>query len=190
MARHQPSAIDRLGPQIVEWVGRRRSAGRTIDEILTELNALPELVEQQLEISRSSLGRHVKGLAEIGERMRRSREITESLARMGNRADNKMLRGTIEVLNTIVLETALALEEDEDGQVRPVALNPAQVKALSEATRALASAEKTDADREARIRAEAKAEATAEARKKLEAAGRSGELDPEALARAKRIMGY
>jgi hypothetical protein len=130
-------------------------------------------VDAGVEISRSALGRHLRPLADVGERMRRSREITESLARLGNRADNKMLRGTIEVLNTIILETSLAMEEDEDGQLRPVTFNPAQVKALSEATRALASAEKTDTDREARIRLEERKAAIEEASTKAEGAARA-----------------
>lgn len=171
--RHQPSSIDRLGSEIVEWVGRRRAEGAVIDEIFEELNALPALQEAEIRISRSALGRHLKTLADIGERMRRSREITESLARLGNRADNKMLRGTIEILNGIVLETALAEEEGEDGVSRPVQMNPAQVKALAEAVRALASAEKTDTDRETRIRAEERAAAIEEAAKKAEGAARS-----------------
>lgn len=166
--KHQPSTIDRLGRDIVEWVGRRTDEGATIDAIVDQLNALPDLVEAGITISRSAVGRHVKTLREVGERMRRSREITESLARLGNRADNKMLRGTIEVLNTIVLETALAEEEGEDGVFRPVTFAPAQAKALAEAVRALASAEKTDTDRETRIRVEERERATKEAAKAVD----------------------
>ncbi len=190
MVRIQASSIDKLGGDIVEWVGRRRAEGMAIDAILEELNSLPALQEAEIRISRSALGRHLKSIAEVGERMRRATAITESLARMGNRADNKMLRGTIDLINSSLLDVLLAEEEGEDGTFRPIELTPAKVKALAQTVESLARAEKIDLEREAKIRAEAKLEAIAEGRKKLDAAGRSGDLDPEALARAKRIMGY
>jgi hypothetical protein len=145
--RNTPSTIDKLPPEIRDLIGRLRlEQGISIDAIRAKL------LELDVEVSRSALGRHVRSLAEVHEKMRRSREISESLSRMSDRADNKMLRGTLELLNSILLDVSLAQEEGEDGTFRPVEFNPLQVKALAQTAESLARAEKMDADRELRIR--------------------------------------
>jgi len=180
--KHQPSSIDRLGRDMVEWVGRRRDEGASIDEIHAELNALPGLQEADIKISRSAIGRHVRSLADIGERMRRSRELTESLARVGDRAaGNKMLRGTMELVNSILLDVALAEEEGEDGQYRPVEFNPAKVKALAQTVESLARAEKIDADREDKIRKSAEEAATKAAAGRARDGAKAKGLGPETV---------
>lgn len=156
--RETPSSIDKLDPEIRELIGRLRvDKGCTIDQIRAKL------LELDVDVSRSALGRHVRSMAEVTEKMRRSRDITESLARMGNRSDNKMLRGTIELINSILLEVSLAEQEGDDGLFRPVQFNPLQVKALAQTVESLARAEKTDADREAKIREAERADAAAKA---------------------------
>ncbi|CAN5362237.1 hypothetical protein BH09PSE4_BH09PSE4_17190 [soil metagenome] len=180
--KHQPSSIDRLGADIVEWVGRRRAEGRTTDQIHEELNALPELQEADIRISRSAIGRHLKSIAAVGERMRRSREITESLARICDRAaGNKMLRGTIELVNSILLDVALAEEEGDDGEFRAVEFNPAKVKALAQTVESLARAEKMDADREAKIRRDAEEAATKAAAGRVRDGAKRRGLGPETV---------
>lgn len=187
-ARDRPSTIDQLPPEIREMIGRLRlEKGYTIDAIRHHLQ---ELLDADDVPSRSALGRHVRDLKVVGDRMRRATAMTEAVARMGNRADNKMLRGTLELVNSILLEVSLAEEEGEDGVYRAVQFNPAQVKALAQTAESLARAEKLDADREKRIREQEREMAQLEMRQKLDAAGRTGELDPDALARARRIMGF
>ena len=182
MARiDKPSSIDRLPEEIRAEVGRLRLQGRTIDEILAHLKAL------DVEISRSALGRHVKRLATLQERIRQSREMSTALvAQFGDQPDNKLQRLNLELMNGIILQAITATEEDEDGEPRPVTFNPQEAKYLAEALSKLASAEKTDAERTMRLRAELAKEAT----KKLETAVNAGDLEREAMVRAKRIMGW
>tara|TARA_B000000460_G_C21481316_1_gene377159 strand:- start:26 stop:271 length:246 start_codon:yes stop_codon:yes gene_type:complete len=71
--RDTPSSIDRLLPSIQELIGRLRREGRTIDEIRAKL------MELDVDVSRSALGRHVKSLADVQRRMRDSREIANAL---------------------------------------------------------------------------------------------------------------
>jgi hypothetical protein len=145
--RNTPSTIDKLPPEIRELIGRLRiEQGITIDAIHAKL------MELDVNVSRSALGRHVRSLAEVSEKMRRSRDITESLARASNRSDNKMMRGTLELLNSILLDVSLAQVEEEDGTFRAVEFNPLQVKALAQTAESLARAEKMDADREIKVR--------------------------------------
>lgn len=182
MARiDKPSSIDRLPEEIRAEVGRLRVQGRTIDEILAHLKSL------DVEVSRSALGRHVKGLAALRERMHQSREMATALvSQFGDQPDNKIQRLNLELMHGIILQALTATDEDEDGEIKPVTFNPQEAKYLAESLAKLASAEKTDADRTMRVRAELAKDAS----KKLETAVTAGDLEREAMIRAKRIMGF
>ena len=67
--RRVPSSIDKLPVEVRELIGRLREQGATIDDILAKLGEL------DVEVSRSALGRHVKGLAEVGEQGRHARSV-------------------------------------------------------------------------------------------------------------------
>ncbi len=161
MARiDKPSSIDRLPEEIRAEVGRLRLQGRTIDEILAHLKSL------DVEVSRSALGRHVKGLAALRERMHQSREMATALvSQFGDQPDNKIQRLNLELMHGIILQALTATDEDEDGEIKPVTFNPQEAKYLAESLAKLASAEKTDADRTLKLRAAAKREAVAEVEK-------------------------
>lgn len=176
--RNRPSSIDKLPPEAREEINRLRlERGWHIDQLVEYLHELGHE-----EVSRSAMGRHVRDLARVADKMRRSREITESLARMSDRAENKMLRGTIELLNSILLEVSLAEEEGEDGEPRPVKFNPLEVKALAQTVESLARAEKVDQDRLEKAEKRAAAKATAEAAKNAAAAARAQGLSKDGVA--------
>lgn len=152
----RPSSIDRLPEEIRAEVGRLRVQGRTIDEILDHLKTL------DVEVSRSALGRHVKGLATLRERMRHSRDMATSLvSQFGDRPDNQLQRLNLELMHGIIMQIATSTVEDEDGEAHPVTFNAMEAKFLSEALAKLASAEKTDVDRTLRMKQEAAKEAAA-----------------------------
>jgi hypothetical protein len=176
--RNRPSTVDQLPPEVRDQINRLRlDHGWTIDQLMEKLAELG-----QGQVSRSAMGRHVRDLAQVADKMRRSREITESLARMSDRADNKMLRGTIELLNSILLEVSLAEEEGEDGEPRPVRFNPLEVKALAQTAEALARTEKVDQDRLEKAEKRAAAKATADAAKNAAAAARAQGLSKDGVA--------
>ncbi|MEM5398465.1 phage protein Gp27 family protein, partial [Staphylococcus gallinarum] len=80
---------------------------------------MAKLQELKADVSRSALGRHVKGLAEVGERLRRSRMLAEALtAKFGDQPDDQVGRLNFELMNNMVFEvlTAAAGAEDEEGQ--------------------------------------------------------------------------
>lgn len=153
----RPSSIDRLPKEIRESIGRLREGGRTIDEILAHLT------EMEAPVSRSALGRHVKSLDEIGERMRRSRAMAEALTdKFGQDPDNRVARVNLELLHGLVFETLTAgasADEDDNGEGAPLVLDPQSAKLLSETLRNLATAQKSDADRMLVARREAAKEA-------------------------------
>lgn len=174
--RRQPSSIDRLPSEIREVIGALRQDGRTIDEILAKLQEL------KVEVSRSALGRHVQTLAQVGERMRRSRDLAQSLtARFGDQPDNRLARMNLELLHNALFETLIAAdssegegdEDDEEADGRaPIAMDPKSLKALADALRSMASAEKLDAERITRMKAEARREALEEAAKAVDKAAK------------------
>jgi hypothetical protein len=151
---NRPSSIDVLPDEVKAAIGKLRLQGRTIDDILAHLHAL------DLEVSRSSLGRHVKKLAIIGERMKHSRDMATALVdRFGEEPDNRLARLNLEMMHALVLDVMTAQSTDEDGEPVPVTLDAEQVMFLSRSLQSLASAQKTDQDRTLKMRQEIAKEA-------------------------------
>ena len=138
----RPSSIDRLPEEVRAAIGKLRTQGRTIDEILAHLGSL------DVEISRSALGRHVKGLASLKERMQHSRDMAIALVdRFGEQPDNKLARLNLELMHSVVMQTITASSLDEDGESQPVTFSPEEAMFLARSLQSLASAQKTDSDR-------------------------------------------
>lgn len=181
--KHVPSSIDRLPVELRELIGRLRDQGATLDQIKAKLDEL------DAEVSRSALGRHIKGLAEVGAELRRTREIATALAgQFGDESDNKLARMNIEMMHSIILKLAMAAAtsdgaEGEDGG-KAVVLDAEQVMFMSRSLQALVSADKANADRTLKLQAEFKKEAI----KKLDEAVQSGDAEAEAMRKAKRIL--
>ena len=172
MSRNTPSTIDRLPAEIRELIGDLRRKGRTIDEIKAKLDELS--AEEPFDApSRSALGRHVKGLAEIAERMRHSRTIAESLvSQFGEQPDNKLQRVNLELMHGVVMQTITAAEIDpETGEAQPVTFKPEDAMFLARSLQSLASAQKTDADRFLKAEERARKEAAEKAGSAAKAKG-------------------
>jgi Bacteriophage Mu, Gp27 len=175
MAR--PSSIDRLSAELRELIGDLRERGITIDEILAKLGELGA------EVSRSALGRHVKELDQLGERIRRSREIANALAkRLGDAPESRQAQVNIELMHTVVMDL---LTPNEQGAV---VMDAEQVMLLSRSLQALTSASKSDADQVLKIRREIAAEQKAkldQMEREAAKAGTSRGFDPETLRRVR-----
>lgn len=175
--KHVPSSIDRLPVELRELIGRLREHGATIDEIMAKLDEL------NADVSRSALGRHIKGLAEIGAQMRRSREIATALVgQFGEESDNRVARVNIEMMHGVVMR--LLTGEDENGELGAVTLDAEEVLQLSRSLQSLAGADKTNAERTLKLKAEFQKEAI----KKLDDAVQTGDAKAEAMREAKRIL--
>lgn len=131
----RPSSIKRLPPEIQERIGQLRDQGRTLDEILAKLSEL------DVDVSRSALGRHVKTLDAVGERIRRQRALAEALvAKYGDAPESRIARLNLELIHGILFQ----LSAGEDGE--PVELEPRDAMFLAKALRDLTGAEKTAGD--------------------------------------------
>lgn len=143
----RPSSIDQLPEQIRSEIGRLRTQGCTIDQILAHLRMLHGDTRAP---SRSALGRHIKGLEHVAERIRRSRAVAEALVHeMGDAPESQAARMNIELLHTVVMDlftqAADGGDVDEGGKAA-LAGNPEGVMMLSRALADLARASKTNID--------------------------------------------
>jgi hypothetical protein len=138
MAR--PSSIDKFPPEIREEIGRLRLEGVSIDDILAHLRAMQG---GAFVPSRSALGRHVKGLEAVTERIRNSRAVAEAVVKqLGDAPESHAARMNIELLHTAVLEL-FAGAADEGSVFAPDAKS---VMFLAKAMADLAGASKKNVD--------------------------------------------
>lgn len=179
----RPSSIDRLPAEIREAIGRLREHGKTLDEILDHLRAM------EVEISRSALGRHVQAMEKVGERLRRSRAVSEALVRqLGDAPESKTARLNIEMLHSFVFDFLASAEEaegDTGAAAQAMLRDPKGVALFAEAVQRLTQASRTNADFVAKVEDRATARAKAGAAKAVEAAGRAQGLSSETIASIK-----
>ena len=134
-------------------------------------------------MSRSALGRHVKSLADVQRRMRDSREIANALVnQFGDQPDNKLAQANIELMHSVVMQTLTHMEEDEDGNVRPLMLDPKEAMFLASALSSLSTAAKSTDDRLEKAEKRAATKATAEAAQKAVTAARAHGLSADGVA--------
>lgn len=169
------SKIDRLPPEVRETIGALRKLGFTIDEILAKLRELES--PGAAEISRSALGRHVKSLDAMAERVRWSRGAAEAImARLGE-DEGRTARLNIELMHASLMDL---LAGGEDGVA--ITLDPEKAMLLSRAVRDLTTAARHDAEREIKVRRETAAKAA----KAATGAARKAGLSAEAIAAIER----
>jgi hypothetical protein len=166
--RRQPSTIDRLPPEIRDSIAGLRRQGRTIDEIMAHLAAL------DVDVSRSAVGRHVKSLAEIGEDMRRSETMARFVVeQFGEETDDRVGRANMRILQGALLELITARREGEDGEL--VSLSAEEAKSISLSLQRLVSAQRMDADRQLKLKAQFAKEAVSAVEEVAKAQGLSRE---------------
>jgi hypothetical protein len=176
------SSVKRLPPEIRETIADLRAKSITIDQILGKLR---ELGGEAGEISRSSLGRYVKQLDVVGERIRRSREVADALVkRLGDAPESRQARLNIELMHTLILDLVTGGEDGAE-----VTLDPEQAMFLGRALRDISTAQKIDADYTLRVRNELIAEQQKKLKKLEGEAGKAGAgaraLDSETLRRVR-----
>ena len=171
-ARHRPSSIDKLDPEIKRLISDLRiEHGWTIDEIRAKLEELGKPV------SRSALARHTKSIEEIGRELRHSREMAKALVETTDGGeDSRVADINIELMHSVVLRLLTATS---DGEL--VTFGPQDTMFLSRTLSGLASARKTDIEwrEKAEKRGEERARKAAVAQ--VETVGRARGLSPDAI---------
>jgi uncharacterized protein YukE len=142
MAR--PSSIDRLPDAIKAAIGQLRQSGHTIDEILAHL------ADMKTQVSRSALGRHVKGFDKIADKMRQSRDVATALVReLGDLPESKTAKLNIELIHSAVMDLFMNAPEggeaDADGKAATQG-NPMGLMMLAKALDHLGRASKSNVE--------------------------------------------
>ncbi|QCN98904.1 DUF3486 family protein (plasmid) [Azospirillum argentinense] len=174
------SAADRWPPEIREQVGKLRAQGATIDAIRAKL------LELDIDVPRSTLGREIKELDDVIRDIRQSREMAEAIGtRIDDRPASSTARANVELLQALTMRLLIA-SRGEAGQIE---MDAKEAKAFSEVIRNLANASKVDLDQELKIREEMKAKAVAAVEKALEG-GDAKPIDKKAVLRRIREEVY
>lgn len=160
----RPSSIDRMPPEVRDWIGRLREQGRTLDEIIAKLRELDVAALP----SRSALHRHLQQAEAVAERLRKSRAVADVIVRrLGDAEPDKTTRLNIELMHQAMFDMMSGVNA-EDGEA--VTLDPMQVMLLAKALDHLGKASKDDIARTVAIEKRATEKAKAEALKQAEAA--------------------
>ncbi len=180
----RPSSIDQMPEEIRAEIGRLRTQGCTIDAIVQHLRSYYGRAP-----SRSALGRHIKGMDALGEKMRRSRQVAEALVReLGDAPESRTARLNIELLHSAILDLHMRLadgeEVDEEGRAA-LGGNPEGAMLLAKALDHLAKASKTNVDFVAAAEARAVAKAKREASTAVDAIAREKGLTKDTIAAIK-----
>ncbi len=170
---HRPSTVDKLEPEVRELIAALRiDRGWTIDEIRAKLIELG-----QGHVSRSALGRHVRGLADVSADLRETQIYAEALAReAGGKGGSQLLDMNSQLLQANMFKLMLASHEGEGIQ-----LGPKEAKEFSEALRNIALMRKTELDVVERAEKRATQKATKAAAEKAVDVARGKGLSKEAL---------
>lgn len=181
----RPSSIDALPEEIKAEIGRLRLQGCTIDQIVAHLRAMHGVTS----VSRSAMGRHVKGLERVAEQIRRSREVATALVQqLGDAPESETARLNIEIMHSAILDLKMRVadgeEVDGDGAAA-LAGNPEGIMMLSKAIDHLAKAQKANADFAEKIEKAAEARAKREAAARVDAIGKEKGISADTLAAIK-----
>jgi hypothetical protein len=170
--RSARSTIEELPPEIRSAIDDALKQGVTLDQIVKAVQAVGA------EVSRSALGRYKLKYHRLGERLRRTREIADVfVSQLGAAPEGKQGRIITELAQGLVFDF---LTPDDDGKMPT--LDTEGLMFLGKAIKDLASAEKTSADRELKIREEERKRVLAEASTKVIAAGKAHGLSAEGQA--------
>lgn len=187
---NRPSSIDRMAPEVRDWIGRLRDQGRTIDEIIVKLREL----DVEALPSRSALGRHLKEADFVAAELRKTRTIADVVVRqLGDAQPEKTTRMNIELMHNVLFKIATQTDE-ESGEA--ITFTPMEAMLMAKSLDHLGKAAKDDTARmitvEKRAEEKAKKEAVEKAAKaiKEEAAANGGVVDPTAVLKRIRAEVY
>ncbi len=137
------SKIDRLPTNLKELIGKLRSQGKTIDEILCKLSEL------DADISRSGLGRYLQRADKISERLRQTRAMAEHIIKKTeDEPQSKLARLNFEMMHDLIFR----LMNTEEGENTSIEAKEAMF--LASSLEKISKANKLDLDRELIIKKE------------------------------------
>lgn len=179
------STVERLPEgarkQLEEWLVDFNAGRIQLDDVMTRLEALLEFNGGQAAAkpSRSAVHRHAQKFAALGDRMKRSQSFADAFAReVGPQlAEGKGLQVLLQAFQSLAFDM---LGNMDDGET----LDPESLMMFARAIQSAAGAQKTDADRAAKIAENARKTAA----EQMETAAKSKGLSAETAAFLKRAV--
>jgi hypothetical protein len=163
------SSVKMLPPDIREQIDTLLKQEVTLEAIRAKLGELGA------DISKSALGRYKQQIDKVGDRLKRSREMSQVfVAQLGAAPEGKQGRIIVEMLQSVIFDHMIPVDEGAE----PV-YDPHNISMLARAMKDLASAEKISADREIIIRREAMRDAAEAAVATAKSKGLSAETAEE-----------
>lgn len=168
------STVERLPEgarkQLEEWLVEFNAGRIQLDDVMSRLEALLEFNGAAAKPSRSAVHRHAQKFAALGDRMKRSQAFADAFAReVGPQlAEGKGIQVLLQAFQSLAFDM---LGNMDDGET----LDPESLMMFARAIQSAVSAQKTDADRAAKIREDARKAAALTASKEAKAAGLSEE---------------
>lgn len=173
------SSVKRLPQEIKEAIHKLLDGGQTLDAILEHLNGLGASV------SRSALGRYSQEYQNVAAKLREAREITTCFAAQLADMPNDMGRVTTELLQSLVFKVLL-----NEAQGEEIDLKAGEIMFLAKAIKDMASANKTSADLEMKIRDRVREETLRDAATAVDSAAREKGLSADTVQAIKaKILG-
>lgn len=135
----QSTNLNRMPREIRDKIVTLRDSGRTIHEIVAALDAI------DVKTSKSAVHRVLQKEAKVADRLRRSRELAQSIGRGFGDAENSVIaKANIELLHDSIMAFISAQEENEK-------LPAAALMQLAIAVEKLTKASKTDFEKELKV---------------------------------------
>lgn len=173
------SSVKKLPKEVLEAVHKLLEEHHTLDAILEHLAGMGATV------SRSALGRYSQNYEHVAAKLREAREISTCFAAQLSDMPNDMGRVVTELLQSLVFKVLLNEAEGETPD-----LKAGDLMCLAKAIKDMASANKTSADMEIKIRDRAREEALRDAAKAVDSAGQEKGLSADTVKAIKaKILG-
>lgn len=187
----RPSTIDRLPPDILEQLqALLRDPRVTQLEATAKINAILEADGHPERVSKSAVNRYAMRMAEVGAKLRQSREVAEMwIGKLGAAPQGQIGHLINEILRTLAFDLTLKLQE---GDLTPESMPEVieMLKSLSLSVVRLEQAATANVKREEEIRKQARARAAEEAAAVAEKSLATQGMSRESIAAIKReILG-
>lgn len=157
----QASTIDRLPSEIKSALQELLQDPRVTQlEVTAKINALLEAEGHEERVSKSAVNRYAVKMAEVGEKLRQSRDVAEMyIAKVGAAPQGQMGLLINEILRTLAFDLSLKIQDAALDDPETLAATIDQVKALALAVQRLEQSATINVKRAAEIRKQALADA-------------------------------
>ncbi|MXV35826.1 MULTISPECIES: phage protein Gp27 family protein [unclassified Saccharibacter] len=170
MARR--SKISRLPPELKRRIGELWDAGATLDQVMEALRGV--------DVSRSSLGRHIQQRDKMVERLRRSRAVADSVVQnLGDKSPGETQAVVIESLFSIIFD--MFGGDNAEDAATSLQNNPKSMSMLAGAIRSLAQARQLDVTVRTELEDKARQKAERDAKNALTKAAKQQGLSKETV---------